>query len=135
MLKKKIFMILLLISLFCLVPSFVSAVDTQNTTLDLTQTNTEINTEENLNTKGWKWDKTNQILTLKDAKFETTNYDKCIILPEGNVTIEFEGNNTLTAEKATVIYGNHNSNLTLKGINGGTLNLEITKIDNTGGKR
>ncbi len=132
MLKKKIFMILFLISLFCLVPSFASAVSIRTTTLDLTKAE---NTEDKLNTEGWKWDKTNKILTLKDANFKTKDFDKCIILPKGDVTIEFEGNNTLTAEKATVIDGNFNSNLTLKGKNGGILNLEIKEIDNTGGKR
>ena len=131
MFRKKIFSTLILFFLFCVVSTFVSAdtIEKQTTTLNL---NNQV-TENNINTKGWKWNNDTKTLTLKNANFETTEFDKCIILPENcNVTIEFEGNNTLKAQKATVIYGNHNSNLTLKGINGGTLNLDITEINGRG---
>ena len=130
MFKKKYLSILFFMFLFCLIPTLVSAddIEKQTTTLDLiTQ-----NTEDNLSNKGWKWDSVTKTLTLKNANFETTEFNRCINLPEGNVTIEFEGNNTLKAQKGTVIYGNHNSNLTLKGKNGGILNLEIIEINDQG---
>ena len=116
MFRKKIFSTLILFFLFCVVSTFVSAdtIEKQTTTLNL---NNQV-TENNINTKGWKWNNDTKTLTLKNANFETTEFDKCIILPENcNVTIEFEGNNTLKAQKATVIYGDHKSNLTLKGKN------------------
>lgn len=142
MLKKKIFSILFLIFLFCLVPTLVSAedIEKQTTTLDLTIQGTE----DNLSTKGWKWDADTKTLTLKNANFEAHGTDPCIKFSTGdNITVVFEGENTLVSEKnavfrgddviKTAIDGTETGTLTFKGSNGGTLNLAVTESNSAGG--
>lgn len=132
MTKSKIFSILFMIFLFCLIPNVVSAanITTETETLDLTS---DRQTEDKLSTKGWKWDNENKTLTLKNANFETKDENSCIKLKKADdITIIFEGKNTLKSEKKAVIYAdggdkiNMGGSLTLKGKNGGVLNLEVT---------
>ena len=128
--KYLIFYLLFITFIFCLVPNVVSAADLQTETLDLTS-NRE--TEDNLSTKGWKWDNESKTLTLKNANFETKEDNPCIKLNKSDdITIIFEGTNTLKSEKKAVIYADDDKgsggSLTLKGINGGVLNLEATEV-------
>ncbi len=132
MFKSKIFYILFIIFLFCLVPNVVSAanIETQTTTLDLTNHTTE----DNLETKGWKWDDESKILTLRNVNFDVKDDDNsnpCIKLKKSdNVTVIFEGINTLKSQKRAVIYvdGGMGGSLTFKGKADAILNLEITEI-------
>ncbi len=134
MLKSKIFIILFLISIFCVIPSLVSAanIEKQTETLDL---RTHI-TEDKLDTHGWKWNSQTKTLTLKNANFEVIGDQPCFTFNKNdNITVIYEGTNTLKAESKSVFYGvgsntegTHGS-LTFKSSNNGILNLEITKVD------
>ena len=134
MLKSKIFIILFLISIFCVIPNFVSAanIEKQTVTLDL-RTHT---TEDKLDTHGWKWDSQTKTLTLKNANFEVLGDQPCFIFNKNdNITVKYEGINTLKSESKPIFYGvgsntegTHGS-LTLKSSNNGILNLEVTKAD------
>ena len=117
------------IFLFCFGITSVFAKTPITQTLNLTTQTTE----DNLDDEGWSWNSDTKTLILKDANFEVNGNDPCIILQEGDVTVIFEGENTLKAEKGTTIYADHNSNLTLKSENNGILNLEVTTPDGTGG--
>ena len=141
MFKSKIFSILFIIFLFCLVPNFVSAVNSetniqkQTTTLDLI----DHQTEDKLDTYGWKWENESKTLTLRNANFDVKDDDDksnpCIKLKKSdNITVIFEGINTLKSQKKAVIYadGGNNINMggsiTFKGKADAILNLEMTEI-------
>ncbi len=134
MLKSKIFIILFLISIFCVIPNFVSAanIEKQTQTLDLRT----YGTEDNLDTHGWKWDSQTKTLTLKNANFEVIGDQPCFTFNKNdNITVIYEGINTLKAESKSVFYGvgsntegTHGS-LTFKSSNNGILNLEVTEVD------
>lgn len=141
MLKSKILNILFIIFLFCLVPNVVSAanIETETTTLDLT---TMEESEDNLENKGWKWDNENKILTLRNANFniqdnaDSTQKNPCIkFLESENITVVFEGNNTLKAQGGSVFSGKgaKTGSLTFKGSQDAILNMEITEINGKGG--
>ncbi len=138
MFKSKIFSTLFFISIFCLIPTVVSAanIEKQTETLDLSS----LQTQDNLATYGWKWDSQTKTLTLKNANFEVTGDDPCFTFSnDDNITVIYEGTNTLKAESNAVFYGtgdnteNTHGNLTFKSPSNGTLNLEITEIDSRGG--
>lgn len=101
----------------------VNAKEIVTETLDLTNHDTE----DQLDTKGWSWNNETKTLKLEDANIETSEFSPCIDLPGGNVTIEFEGNNTLKAQKSTTLLSNNKTNLTIQSSNNGVLNLEITE--------
>ena len=134
MLKSKIFIILFLIPIFCVIPNFVSAenIEKQTVTIDLT-THT---TEDKLDSHGWKWDSQTKTLTLKNANFEVLGDQPCFIFNKNdNITVIYEGINTLKSESKSVFYGvgsnteGIHGSLTLKSSNNGILNLEVTKAD------
>ena len=138
MLKSKIFIILFLISIFCIIPNLVSAenIVKQTETLDLT---THI-TEDKLDTHGWKWDSQTKTLTLKNANFDVAGDQPCFTFNKNdNITVIYEGMNTLKAESKSVFYGTGSNtegthgSLTFKSSNNGILNLEVTKADARGG--
>ncbi len=137
MVKTKMYIILFLISMFCVIPTFVSAtnIEKQTATLDLT-THT---TEDKLDTHGWKWDSQTKTLTLKNANFDVAGDQPCFTFNKNdNITVIYEGVNTLKAESKSVFYGKGSNtegihgSLTFKSLNNGILNLEITKLDSRG---
>ena len=140
MFKSKILNILFIIFIFFLVPNVVSAanIETETETLDLT--NME-KSQDNLETKGWKWDNESKTLTLRNANFDVKDDDNksnpCIKLNKSdNITVIFEGINTLKSQKKAVIYaadGGNNGSITFKGEDDAILNLEITEISGIGG--
>ena len=87
----------LLISCLSLKPAL--AITTRTETLDLISQETE----DQLTEEGWSWNKETQTLILKDVNIETNDLAPCIKLPDGDVTIEFEGNNKLKAQRGTVL--------------------------------
>ena len=140
MFKSKIFYILFIIFLFCLVPNVVSAanIQTETTTLDLTNHTTE----DNLQTKGWKWDDESKTLTLRNANFDvkddvdSTTKNPCIKFSEAdNITVIFDGNNTLKAQGGAIFSGSgqKTGSLTFKGSQNAILNMEITEVNGKGG--
>ena len=138
MFKTKIFCILFVVFLFCLVPNVVSAasIQTETETLDLSN---NMESEDNLKTKGWKWDNGSKTLTLRNANFDVkddnNNSNPCIKLNKSDsITIIFEGTNILKSQKGSVIYAevgdkvNMGGSLTIKGEDNAILNLEVTEI-------
>ena len=121
--NKLMFGFSLALFLLCINISYVYAKDKITSTLNLT----DHETANNLEDEGWSWNKETQTLILENVNIETSNLDPCIELPGGNVTIEFEGNNTLKAQKGTVLLSNNKTNLTIQSSNSGVLNLEISE--------
>ena len=137
MFKSKIISILFFISIFCLIPTVVSAasIQEQTETVDLR----ELQTVDNLETYGWKWNSQTKTLTLKNANFEVTGDEPCFTFSEDdNITVIYDGINNLKSESKPVFDGagnpskDTNGSLTFRSPSNGTLNLAITKVDGRG---
>ncbi len=138
-------LISILFLLICIMPKVALAVEQRTTTLDLTTQNATIDM---LSEEGWSWNNDTQTLTLKNANFDVTDSPEgtptpCIKFPTNKkVTVIFEGNNTLIAQKgsvfngvddpATGIDGTETGSITFKSPNKGTLNLKVTESSSRG---
>lgn len=128
--KKFRIMFILFIALF-ITPSVVKASSIERTTsLDLTEIDLTVDQENTL--EGWKWDATNNVLTLTDVNFNVTGVNGIIVPSDKNFSITLVGNNKITSTKKAIARKSSSKNDGTVTINGnGVLELIVTGTEPT----